>query len=210
MALDNKGDSTFDYDDFRRRIFSETFTGQQSGPLELRLDLLESFMEGKLVDAAQYLKLDQKTFYGEFNKNAKAKMIKKVTGSGGPELLAGEAGRLIVIDLTDPVIDSDSACVLFDICLAIFLEKTTCGKVIALDEAHNVISSFNSMKSTANFSIVHLQGYGERQLHEQYPQGYSRAETQRGKNHRLYPGADHIAEISRLMLHDNRSRFRFA
>lgn len=138
MALENSGASVFNYDEFRKRIFTETFTGAQSGPLELRIDLLESFMEGTLVDAAQYLGIDRQMFYGEFNKNAKIKYVKKIKPSTGPELLSGIQGHLTIIDLTDPVIDSDSACVLFDICLAIFLEKTSCGKVIALDEAHNV------------------------------------------------------------------------
>jgi hypothetical protein len=138
MALESNGASSFNYDEFRRRIFSDTFTGQQSRPLELRLDLLESFMEGTLVDAAQYLGISQHMFYGENHKNPRTKYIKKVKQATGPELLAGAPGRLTIIDLTDPVIDSDSACVLFDICLAIFLEKTSGGKVIALDEAHNV------------------------------------------------------------------------
>ena len=78
MALENNGDASFNYDEFRKRIFTETFTGHQSGPLELRLDLLESFMEGKLVDAANYLGIDRQMFYGEFNKNPKVKYIKKI------------------------------------------------------------------------------------------------------------------------------------
>jgi hypothetical protein len=142
MALENHGASTLNYDEFRKRIFTEAFSGQQSAPLELRLDLLESFMEGQLVDAAQHLGIDPKSFYGDFNKIPKTKLIKEIKPSEGPELLAGEPGRLTVIDLTDSVVDSDSACVLFDICLAIFLEKTAHGKVIALDEAHNVCAIF--------------------------------------------------------------------
>jgi hypothetical protein len=154
MALENHGATTFNYDEFRKRIFTEAFTGQQSGPLELRLDLLESFMEGQLVDAAKCLGIDSKTFYGEFTKHPKTKLIKKIKPSNGPEALAGSPGRLTIIDLTDPVIDSESACVLFDICLAIFMEKTACGKVVALDEAHNVrfliLSSYNSTYLTAS------------------------------------------------------------
>jgi hypothetical protein len=44
------------------------------------------------------------------------------------------------VDLTDPVIDADSACVLFDICLSVFIQQTQCGKIVALDEAHNYIT----------------------------------------------------------------------
>ncbi|KAI0568538.1 hypothetical protein Alg215_12127, partial [Pyrenophora tritici-repentis] len=42
--------------------------------------------------------------------------------------------------LTDPVIDADSACVLFDICLSVFIQQTQCGKIVALDEAHNYMT----------------------------------------------------------------------
>ena len=44
------------------------------------------------------------------------------------------------MDLTDPVIDADSACVLFDIYLSVFIQQTQCGKIIALDEAHNYMT----------------------------------------------------------------------
>lgn len=53
-------------------------------------------------------------------------------------ILAGEPGALTVIDLTDPFLDADTACLLFDICLSEFLDTTKGGKVVALDEAHNV------------------------------------------------------------------------
>jgi hypothetical protein len=57
-------------------------------------------------------------------------------------ILAGEPGTLTIVDLTDPFLDADTACLLFDICLSEFLEKTPCGKIVALDEAHNVSPPF--------------------------------------------------------------------
>jgi len=58
----------------------------------------------------------------------------------GRDVLVGEPGSLTIIDLTDPVVDADSACVLFDICLSIFVSQTRCAKIVALDEAHNYMT----------------------------------------------------------------------
>lgn len=56
------------------------------------------------------------------------------------DILCGEKGCLTIIDLSDPVVDLDTACALFNICLSIFVDSTppTIGRVVALDEAHNV------------------------------------------------------------------------
>jgi hypothetical protein len=150
MALETKGAATFNYVDFKRRLELENFTRDQCGPLYLRLDLLESFMEGDFVDepTGRATSTSTKSSLAKGKAPRKTKEIKTV----GPEALAGRPGELKIIDLTDPVVDSDSACVLFDICLAIFLEKTQCSKVVALDEAHNV-SPHISQRSTINSSF---------------------------------------------------------
>jgi hypothetical protein len=50
-----------------------------------------------------------------------------------------QPGSLTIVDLSCPCIEASSACALFDMCLSIYLEqKTTIGRVIALDEAHKV------------------------------------------------------------------------
>lgn len=134
MALYTKGSVQFDYDEFWRRLGAENFTKQQCGPLDLRLDLLESFIDGNSEDDGLSKKSTRST-----NHNArKPRKVKKLSNQGA-EIFISAAGELNIVVLTDPVIDSDSACVLFDICLTIFLEKTKCGKVIGLDEAHNSI-----------------------------------------------------------------------
>jgi hypothetical protein len=61
-----------------------------------------------------------------------------------PDYLIGAPGSLLIVDLTDPVVDADMACVLFDTCLSIFLAQTSCGKIIALDEAHNYLIAENA------------------------------------------------------------------
>jgi hypothetical protein len=53
------------------------------------------------------------------------------------DFLAGTPGSLTIVDLTDPVIDADSACMLFDICISVFIQQTQGGKIVALDEVHN-------------------------------------------------------------------------
>lgn len=100
---------------FKKKLNAEAFSDKQNCPLKLRLDILESFM--------------QKDKYGNV-----------MTGPSGTSdtLLVGKRGMLTIVDLTDLTLDANTACVLFDIALAIFLEKTPCGRIIGLDEAHNV------------------------------------------------------------------------
>ncbi|KAF2092001.1 hypothetical protein K490DRAFT_70703 [Saccharata proteae CBS 121410] len=53
------------------------------------------------------------------------------------DLFSPEPGTLTVVDLTDPFVDAGTACTMFDICLALFLENNNgAGLVVALDEAH--------------------------------------------------------------------------
>jgi hypothetical protein len=61
-----------------------------------------------------------------------------------PDYLIGAPGSLLIVDLTDPAVDVDMACVLFDTCLSIFLALTSCGKIVALDEAHNYLIAENA------------------------------------------------------------------
>jgi hypothetical protein len=60
------------------------------------------------------------------------------------DFLTGSEGTLTIVDLTDPVIDPDAACVLFDICLSVFIQQTKCGKIVTLDEAHNYMTEDSS------------------------------------------------------------------
>ncbi|KAE9976510.1 hypothetical protein EG327_008011 [Venturia inaequalis] len=97
------------------------FTDKQSGPLKLRLAILDSFMKKVSKDAQ------------------------------GSNLLEGQPGALTIVDLTDPTIDTNTACVLFDIALAVFLEQTiTCGKIVGLDEAHNYLHNGAASENFTN------------------------------------------------------------
>ena len=115
MAMESAGWPGLNFTEFKRRLGSEEFAKVQQGPLNLRLQLLESFLDSGYF--AKYF---------------------KIKGSGG---LVPEPGALTIVDLSGPFVDPASACVLFDICLALFLEdRSGVGKVIALDEAHKFMN----------------------------------------------------------------------
>ena len=74
-----------------------------------------------------------------------------------------ESGSLTIVDLSGEHIDSSSACVLFNICLELYLDKSqTSGKVVALDEAHkvskNVQSDCKLKHVMTNFVLVIVHG----------------------------------------------------
>ena len=50
-------------------------------------------------------------------------------------------GSLTVVDLSCPFVDENTACVLFNICIGVYLgsEASDKGRIIAVDEAHKVL-----------------------------------------------------------------------
>jgi len=116
MAIESQGLGSFNYAAFKEKLSATQFSPGQGGPMKLRLDLLESFMKFSNGLAPRILPNTENDF------------------------LTGTPGSLTIMDLTDPVIDPDSACVLFDICLSVFIQQTQCGKIVSLDEAHNYMT----------------------------------------------------------------------
>jgi hypothetical protein len=155
MAMASSGEAQFNWTEFRAALDREDLVLGQALPLQLRLDLVESFMKRQPQSQksqsqkaqsqkgkdkkAQSQKGKDKKAQSKKGKDKKAQSLKSefVITEGGNDVV-GQPGTLTIIDLTDPFIDPDSACVLFDISLAIFVEQTKGGKVVALDEAHNV------------------------------------------------------------------------
>jgi hypothetical protein len=135
MAIAKGGNGSFNYSKFTTKLAAAGFTDHQSGPLGLRLDLLESYVDVKPRPTISTVK-------GKLvsKPNARNPLRKRAR----PEILQGSAGSLTIVDLTDPVIDPDMACVLFNICLSIYASQTKVGKVIALDEAHNYMGENNA------------------------------------------------------------------
>ncbi|KAL2000648.1 hypothetical protein VTN02DRAFT_2801 [Thermoascus thermophilus] len=102
----------FDYARFKKLLDSESFVRGQMGPLNLRLQLLESFLQ----------------------------QGKKSTGPG--DLWSFKPGTLTIVDLSCPFVEEADACALFNICLSLFLERRSeGGRLVALDEAHKFLST---------------------------------------------------------------------
>lgn len=97
----------FQFDAFLQRIKKERFQPAQEVTMNMRLALLKSFMA------------------------TKGTVETKV------DCFQLRPGELTIVDLSDPLMDQASACILFDICLALFKEnRPKSGLVVTLDEAH--------------------------------------------------------------------------
>ncbi|KAJ7169013.1 hypothetical protein C8R46DRAFT_1191598 [Mycena filopes] len=68
-------------------------------------------------------------------------------------------GGLVLVDLTDPFLDSITATVLFDIVLGTFTQwQTSYGKLVVLDEAHKYLVNSDSARLTQSLTdIIRLQ-----------------------------------------------------
>ena len=130
MAFDAQGESgevrDFNYSEFRQLLGKEKLIPGQQAPLNMRLDLLESFM----------------------NKNSSN------LGQADTDHLQGTPGTLTIVDLTDPCVDSDSACCLFNVCLSVFLAQADAAKIVALDEAHNYMTDLSAPGMEFTESLV--------------------------------------------------------
>ncbi|KAL1629928.1 hypothetical protein SLS54_000786 [Diplodia seriata] len=129
MATSAQQSFQFDYKRFLQLLEQERLTGDQKGPMTLRLQLLESFMDVNGTD-------------------------KNTTPD---DMFSPPPGSLTIVDLTDPFIDASSACTLFDICLALFLENATPAtpsRVIALDEAHKYLSAASAASDRFTDSLL--------------------------------------------------------
>ncbi|KAK2022203.1 hypothetical protein LX32DRAFT_698831 [Colletotrichum zoysiae] len=71
-----------------------------------------------------------------------------------------KAGQLTVVDLSCPCVTAEMSCLLFNICLSLFLEqKSDIGRVIALDEAHKYMQESDESKTLTSslLSTIRLQ-----------------------------------------------------
>ncbi|KAI1453332.1 hypothetical protein F4805DRAFT_377803 [Annulohypoxylon moriforme] len=142
--------SGFKYNDFVRELQNENLMADQIRPLQQRLDTLESFMVPEQIGPGAQI----------INPSTKAqKHANKKAKSAGTNWTP-QSGELIIVDLSCPCITPSMACSLFNICLAIFLEqKTTLGRVIALDEAHKYMGETVECETLTNnlLSAIRLQ-----------------------------------------------------
>lgn len=123
--MKNKDSAGLNYQDFRNKLNSEKFNEGQKLMLNARLQLLESFMFPR--DDIKWLNEDD------------AKERRKIAQPG---IWSFQPGSLTIVDLSCPFVDESTACSMFNICLAIFLEERgQTSRIVALDEAHKVRDS---------------------------------------------------------------------
>ena len=153
----DKNRDGFNYEEFRTRLAMEQFTGQQNGPMKLRLDLLESFLRAtgnsQSQSQAQWSPKappPQNSQGRQVNKRdpiAEIKPLKKLSYFESNQLDDAwqfKPGTLTIVDLSCPFVDENAACALFSICLELFLEdRSSTGRILALDEAHKVCFASN-------------------------------------------------------------------
>ena len=119
MAIDRQGVVGFDYDRFKEELTVAKLNTAQVDLLNMRLELFESFRHGSAID-----------------------LLRKLAGEG----FSPRPGALTIIDLSCPFVTAGDACMLFSICLSLFLgSRNTHGLVIALDEAHKVRVKFTKL-----------------------------------------------------------------
>ncbi|GKZ95977.1 hypothetical protein AnigIFM59636_010214 [Aspergillus niger] len=132
----------FDYKSFKNKIIDSGLTPGQLEPLKQRLEMLESFMPQAQVAKASHRRTQAPPKQGSLW-NPKS-----------------QPGQLTILDLSCPCISPGTACSLFNIALAIFMEQESdIGRVVALDEAHKYMktSSEAQVFTETLLSVVRLQ-----------------------------------------------------
>lgn len=126
---------SFDYVQFKERLSLASLSSAQMGPLEQRLELLESFMQ-----TSPSVVFQKKKKKAAFHRRG-VDWSPKVCMQRKSLILANtpQPGLLTIVDLSCPCITPEAACMLFNVCLSIFLEQDPrVGRIVALDEAHKV------------------------------------------------------------------------
>ena len=151
IAVETQGAPGLNYAAFKNRLVVEGFSDKQNGPLKLRLDLLESFTEIPGTPGATYVP-PPKTKFPDPKNGTKAEHQweaeqeqERLAELRKSDIWSFEPGSLTIVDLSCPFVDVSSACALFNISLALFLEnRGDVGRIVALDEAHKVTQMSSS------------------------------------------------------------------
>ena len=140
--MQNQHTSGLNYKEFKERLSNEKFNDGQIAMLATRLQLLESFMVEPLaqVNDAKPIKnagtKKAQAQRAEWQNKEDARERAKIAKGG---IWSFKPGSLTIVDLSCPFVDESAACVMFNICLALFLEdREKAGHIVALDEAHKV------------------------------------------------------------------------
>ncbi|THY42921.1 hypothetical protein D6C98_08747 [Aureobasidium pullulans] len=107
----------FNYSTFKAHLDNEGLMPGQKVMMDMRLCLLESFMDPSCTRPTKF-------------------SAKKT------DLFSTVPGTLTIVDLSDPFLDSSTTCTLFDILLSLFLSsRPEAGMLICLDEAHKFMKN---------------------------------------------------------------------
>jgi hypothetical protein len=125
MKADQSGKpQRLNYFDFKAQLEAEDLAPAQRNMLNMRLSLLESFMNIS-------------------SSSRKSGARSEVTSS----LQNLKPGSLTIIDLSDPFVNASSSCALFEICLSIMQQNRNVGLAIVLDEAHKFMNRSGAAES---------------------------------------------------------------
>jgi hypothetical protein len=137
------GQTKFSYPLFKASLEDQPFTKDQETPLALRLEMLESFLDSKLKSSTR--PLSKPKGKAKSNPSEKAQGSSAAVPKGPkaqqffPDRWSFNSGTLTIVDLSCPFVDEVSACIMFSICVGIFMESNSREpRVLALDEAHKV------------------------------------------------------------------------
>ncbi|KAI5204463.1 hypothetical protein E4T39_03586 [Aureobasidium subglaciale] len=123
----------FNYATFKANLDNEGLQPGQKVMMDMRLNLLESFLDPSCVKAAKPSKSSKKS-----------------------DMFATAPGTLTIVDLSDPFLDSSTTCTLFDILLSLFiLSRPESGLLLCLDEAHKFMKATSAAETfTENLLTV--------------------------------------------------------
>ncbi|PGH00042.1 hypothetical protein AJ79_08313 [Helicocarpus griseus UAMH5409] len=123
MAEESQGRRGINFEAFKLRLREEGFDKGQTGPLNMRLQLLESFL-------------------GKSSKKAQGTSARNGINKNNDNIWEFPKGSLTIVDLSCPFVDENDACSLFNICMSIFMERRNeGGRIVALDEAHKFLTT---------------------------------------------------------------------
>ncbi|THV65189.1 hypothetical protein D6D29_10600 [Aureobasidium pullulans] len=107
----------FNYSTFKAHLANEGLMPGQKVMMDMRLCLLESFMDPSCTRPTK-------------------------SSAKKTDLFSTVPGTLTIVDLSDPFLDSSTTCTLFDILLSLFLSsRPEAGMLICLDEAHKFMKN---------------------------------------------------------------------
>ncbi|KAK7697257.1 hypothetical protein SLS64_013742 [Diaporthe eres] len=143
------GDDKFTYAQFREKLSQHDCASGESKEISMHLKFFETFIEPNSL------------------------WTHSTRPAASPHNIWDfQPGSLTIVDLTDPFLGSEEACALFSIALSIFMEqRTRCGGVVAMDNAHKVSLSClatktRSVRTDSVFQFLARNGEAKRLIDE--------------------------------------------